>query len=1082
MENQRIMRRETQTAVKQGTPTDDELQKLGRDIGEKWMQLGHCLRVEEPELQDIDQRQRQLCQKGYNVLMAWKQKNGSAATYEILNAVLQHELVQRKDLAEQICHSHASSSRVADTLQLPSVDLVTRPDSADCHLNRPPQPPMENQRIMRRETQTAGERKRRMSCGCSYQDVKQPKVTSMDMAEVPPFDVQICQRKLAEHYKRTTTVPTSVWSKKSAVNIHLIYTRLSWVKEEQTPAGSSRANLDHYTDMFTENKNGLPSNRLLVQGQTGIGKSTFVKKLAMDWAELDENRLTDDQRAILKKFELAVVIDLKKVSKHQSLRDIVSASHIFAEEDTAMKDGLLSYITQNQDKVLLVFDGYDEYHCARNSEIFEIFKGNKLRNCCVLITTRISKADELVGFQDVHAEITGFSEEDRKAFMIRMLGSEAQARELWVHLDDRDVKDLARVPLLLLFFCTLWKKGKLQRFPDSKTKLYVAIVQNILDHNEGKCSSSNFREVEDFKEILVEIGKVALECLLNNDHVFEYDQLSAVILCEESRIMGLLQVSEYAENIRPAGMVSFIHKSIQEFLAAWYVTYRCVPEGNLGGINNRARTLDDCNSLENVFMFICGLSDGGSVKVFEHLTSLRVRDLELDLSKTIPDEQNEKDMSVCDVTDKQMRFIDLVYDSFNEVESKTELYRHCLNCTMGIIFLSRYRRPLCNIAPEQKILNDISIRGVVLHPPWCFYEVTALCESLKFLNCLHIPLKTTENSAAVSVEEFLKKCETVKECNLCHFRGIFHFHSGKSLFYFTGLRFWCDDHAKLFTENFTPSHSISLCPEPSSLKFLSSLCIGSFVSEQTLRSFRTIIRDCKSFESIEMHRLNESALECLEQIPNPLTCRLKLMDGPLSSSEVLKLAGLLPRVNNLVQCCLDLSGCCAEAEYKVVSSITHKTLRDLALCNLRLTPETATTLGRSLSEMSSLRRLELKGKKESSLQLVGMEALFGNFYKIFPALNDLDFSRFCLRGYLYSMTERFRIHLTLDWENVDESDFDKHYFRVLDLSWESIPNLSDLFLNGNPLADNYRVKSAERTSTAFGSTHRVIVTPGSFNK
>lgn len=72
------------------------------------MQLGHCLRVEEPELQDIDQRQRQLCQKGYNVLMAWKQKNGSAATYEILNAVLQHELVQRKDLAEQICYSHGN--------------------------------------------------------------------------------------------------------------------------------------------------------------------------------------------------------------------------------------------------------------------------------------------------------------------------------------------------------------------------------------------------------------------------------------------------------------------------------------------------------------------------------------------------------------------------------------------------------------------------------------------------------------------------------------------------------------------------------------------------------------------------------------------------------------------------------------------------------------------------------------------------------------------------------------------------------------------------------------------------------------
>ena len=378
-------------------------------------------------------------------------------------------------------------------------------------------------------------------------------------------------------------MPTSVWSKKCTQNIHEVYTTLSLVKEEQTPAGKSQPELNHYTDVLTENKNGLPSNRILVQGQTGIGKSTFVKKLAIDCAELDENRLTDEQRAILKKFELVVIIDLKKVSKHKRFRDIINASHIFADEDTAMKDGLLSYITHNQDKVLLVFDGYDEYRFGSNSEIFEIFKGNKLRNCCVLITTRISKADELKEFKDLCAEITGFSKEDRDSFMIRMLGDEIQAIALRGYLVLRKLIDLARVPLLLLFFCTLWKNENLRSFSTSKTKLYVAIVQYVLDHNEGKCST-NFHKVEDFKEVLAEIGKVALECLLKDDHVFEYDQLSAAILCEENRIIGLFQVSEYSENLRPAGMVSIIHKSIQEFLAAWYITNQCVTQGNLGGI------------------------------------------------------------------------------------------------------------------------------------------------------------------------------------------------------------------------------------------------------------------------------------------------------------------------------------------------------------------------------------------------------------------------------------------------------------------------------------------------------------------
>ena len=105
-----------------------------------------------------------------------------------------------------------------------------------------------------------------------------------------------------------------------------------------------------------------------------------------------------------------------------------------------------------------------------------------------------------------------------------------------------------------------------------------------------------------------------------------------------------------------------------------------------------------------------------------------------------------------------------------------------------------------------------------------------------------------------------------------------------------------------------------------------------------MRCFSTIIRDCKNFERIGMRVLNESAFECLEQIPNPLTCRLKLeITFRLKSSETLKLDGLLPRFNNgLIIFSLELDNfCCAEAENKLVSRITHKTLASHTrlLCN-----------------------------------------------------------------------------------------------------------------------------------------------------
>ena len=818
------------------------------------------------------------------------------------------------------------------------------------------------------------------------------------------------------------------------------------MKEEQTPAGSSQAGLNHYTDVLTENKNGLPSNRILVQGQTGIGKSTFVKKLAMDWAELDENRLTDEQRAILKKFELAVIIDLKKVSKYQNLRDIISASHIFADEDTAMKDGLLSYITHNQDKVLLVFDGYDEYHFGSNSEIFEIFKGNKLRNCCVLITTRISKADELKEFKDVHAEITGFSKEDRDSFMVRMLGDEIEAGALQDHLCERNLYDLARVPLLLLFFCTLWKKGSAQSFPDSKTTLYIEIVQYVLNHNAAKCSPANFRKVEDFKEILAEIGKVALECLMKDDHVFEYDQLShAIRICEESRIIGLLQVSEYSENLRPAGMVSFIHKSIQEFLAAWYINYRCVPEGNLGEINDRTRTLDDCRSLENVFQFVCGLSDDGAVKVFEHLKSVRISDPELDLSRTIPDGTDEP---LCDIKVKHVGFTILVNNLFGQVQSKTKVVREYLNCTDGIIFVFEGR----SVHEIVTNLNGTTLNGVV----WCgsttlhHTKLTEMYELIKSLNCLHVPLRMTENSEKIG--EFLGKFNDAKCASgtKCDFTCILHYHNGQPFFYITSLHLNCNDHAGVFCNTrmtSTPSHSTSSSTKEFCLKFLSTLDISVPVNrEQTVKCLVTIFRDCKNLKTISFGHVTKSTCELLEYVPNPRTCRVKLgdsltlfnSDGPsLTSADVMKLAGLLPQIVNLISLGLKLNDCCAEAVTKLVRSITHKTLEELTLHGIKLTEVTAAALGRLLSEMSSLRKLSL-------LEPTGLDTTF----LVLQWFKSSDVSAGGCRSFP-SLQSVSLVRL-----NLRERDL-----RELLENLKLIPTLRELTLPENPLGDSERVRS-----------------------
>ena len=777
------------------------------------------------------------------------------------------------------------------------------------------------------------------------------------------FDLNSCRSKLEDHYQKTATVPTSVWSKKSVVDIHQIYTRLSWVKEEQTPTGTTQSELKHYTELFTANKNGVIPKRILVQGQTGIGKSTFVKKLLVDWLEVNKGT-GDEQAAVLKNFELVVAVNLKEVSKCQSLKDVITLSNVFAKEDKYMTEGLVDYITNNQEKVLLIFDGYDEYRCGRDSEIYEIFSGNNLRSCCVLITTRISKADELRGGEDLHAEIIGFSEVDRECFMSRFLNSE-EVSKLEFHLYERQLQELAKVPLLLLFFCILWRKGQSKSFPKSKTTLYMDIIQFILNHSHSKqatdkTKTQEYVELKSFKEILSEIGKVALQGLLKDDHLFEYSQLSDSVRCDESVFIGLLQITEYSETSQPVGMVSFIHKSIQEFLAAWYITYRCVPKGgNLGEIGVK---LEECLALENVFQFICGLSEDGAFAVYRHLKSVRISDPSLDLPRTVPDVESETDAPLSDVTERQWQFSDLVLDLFDRVESKADLSKPCLDCLGSVLPLFSDMSFPENLLLQAKEAKSLSlVFGKRSH----WYGQPA--DSVSLLNKVVKMLFTDHESSEIpKVAEFLEKFLRISNyCESeCGFFSVLCIRNGQVYFYITHLSVSCQDHVKLFSDNDFPSQAAHLLSGQLLLKFLKTLKCPTF--RYFMKGLGAVIKHCNNLERVKISN-SYGSLHCLlEQVPNPRSCSLCIRFCLLNSFGARRLASLLPSFETVTHLNLFLAKCSAGKVTKLVAAIKHKTLEALKLNEIRLTSEVTEMLCQSLPELSALRTLAIGRVTECS--------------------------------------------------------------------------------------------------------------------
>ena len=866
------------------------------------------------------------------------------------------------------------------------------------------------------------------------------------------FDVETCRCKLARHYKKTAKIPTSVWASVGHVELDKLYTRLSWVKKEQTPTGPSEEKLRHYTDLFTAEKDRNIPKRVLVQGETGIGKSTFVKKLAVDWAELDYAEMTEEQKGALRKFKLVVVVTLKDVSSCQTLEEVIRRSHLFPEDAETSTDEVLSYIRDNQEKVLLVFDGYDEYRTGTEAEtqfgsrsdspICKIFKGNVLRDCAVLVTCRISQAGDLQKDADKHAEVTGFDREDKLAFMRKMLNSESLERELLTFLEKNRMVDLARVPLLNLFFCLLWKeaKDKLVGLTKSKTKLYQAIVHYILQYRHQKDSPHQVCKVkeEKYDELLAEIGKMALEGLLKGNQVFEYGQLSEKVRGEESLIVGLFQLSEHGACLEPTEVVSFIHKSIQEYLAAWYISYRCVPDGNLGVVQEHARTLKDCEELENVFNFICGLSEQGGAKIFNHLATVRISDPSLDLSHFIPDEENETNLSCVFITDRQSRFSDLFLNSFQECSSKVEVARHLFHCTGGVVYLEGARR---------------------------YSNLYELITSLDFL-CL--PVHFTESSVGIKLGDFLTTFMRDK-CERCDFSFMLCSRDGRKQFYITYLELRCDAHVRMLTEAAAaisdPFLFAKLCSNQPCLKFLLSVVIHG-PNGKSMKDLGELIGNCKHLNGISIYGPDEPdysespdyVCDILGQVKNPGSCILGIglwpdsEDEPLTltSAGAVKLAGLFPRFDDITHLFLDVSECCASAVTTLVLSITHKTLEELGLIGIRLSPATAASIGQVLPEMSSLEELLLVGADGSILKAEEMRCLFGGLNKPLP-LKKLNFSDVSVRGSLFPLTESFRFFPELSELYLENLDLDEHDLCDLLKSFTFLPKLQILGLSANPL-------------------------------
>ena len=89
--------------VKAGNPSDDELEKLSTQLGDNWEKMGRRLGFSDPELSEFHKGNYGMAEEARRMLVRWKQKEGSDATYQVLYDALTHEFMSCRLLAENFC-------------------------------------------------------------------------------------------------------------------------------------------------------------------------------------------------------------------------------------------------------------------------------------------------------------------------------------------------------------------------------------------------------------------------------------------------------------------------------------------------------------------------------------------------------------------------------------------------------------------------------------------------------------------------------------------------------------------------------------------------------------------------------------------------------------------------------------------------------------------------------------------------------------------------------------------------------------------------------------------------------------------
>ncbi|XP_076138736.1 NACHT, LRR and PYD domains-containing protein 3-like [Alosa pseudoharengus] len=331
---------------------------------------------------------------------------------------------------------------------------------------------------------------------------------------------------------------------------------------------------------------------VLTKGVAGIGKTVSVQKFILDWAEGTANQ---DVHFI---FPLPFrELNLMK-EKNLSLMDLIQ--HFFPE----IKDPRV--FSSSEHRVMFIFDGLDECRlpldfrsnpkCCDVTEpasvdvlLTNLIKGNLLPSALLWITTRPAAANQIPPqCVDQVTEIRGFNDPQKDEYFRKRISDENLASRTITHLkSSRSLYIMCHIPVFCWISATVVEKTSKEsdkvEMPRTLTQMYThfLIIQTGMKH----VKYTERKETDE--EVIYKLGKLAFQQLEKGNLIFYEEDLRecGIDVTEASVYSGVCtQIFREEAGLYQGKVFSFVHLSIQEFLAALYV-FLC--------FSNRQRNMPD---------------------------------------------------------------------------------------------------------------------------------------------------------------------------------------------------------------------------------------------------------------------------------------------------------------------------------------------------------------------------------------------------------------------------------------------------------------------------------------------------------